>query len=1399
MFIHKSTIHIETHVNNMSVTGNKLKVSGLLFIALLVVFQNLLLAEKMQDNYVIDVISSNQGLPSDDVRDVFQDSKGFIWFCTTEGLIRYDGYVLKTYSIALHHNRGLITNSFNAIDEDSEGYLWCATDRGVARLDQQKETFTFYNTKSPAPYTLSYDVINTLAVDKHNKIWIGSSGDGVDVLDPLSGIIGRYSTAQKETGINSDWITHIYRDDQDNIWIGSWQGSLTLIDHTRTFVKSWTKSDIPFEINHFSPFSMTQSGTNEYWLGLWGDGVIYFSLKKDSLVIKKQLLLSQSDMSSTDNIIFDLTFDKDSNLWIGSPNGLSRVKNPKQPNPTFLTFNTESNHHRISHNEAFTILCDASGLIWSGTSGGGINKIDNKIKLFNTFYIYDLLSPQGSQSVTSITKTPEGHLLIGVKSQGFGLYNLQDQSFTRFNQMPGFKELPNELNTVNCFLWDSKGNLWLGTRYLGLIKVNPQTGEYLIINKNNPQYNFPSREISDIQEDPFGHIWIGSENGLYKIVPSSPESFRHFIIVRYASEEDNLKSLSSNRISKILLNHRGELWVATFDGGLNHSKSNIKKHYPLLFEQFQAAQKEKNGLITDHILTLFEDAANHLWVGSGGGGLFKWDDEDQKFTSFASHVAGDIIYAIKQDDENNLWVGTNRGLTKMTFTKDSVRSNYFLKENGLQGNIFNKGAAFKDERGFLYFGGNHGFNCFNPQNINPDSFIPPVVVTDVKVMNKTVSGNTTPDHPLILNHLKNSFSVTFAALSFSQPENNKYAVRLEGLEEGWRILDAKMRTLNYANLKPGNYTLQIKGSNSQGHWNPVAELLFIKVRPAPYKTGWAFTAYALIFGGFILLIFRMERNNQRVKQALKMEHLERQKSEKLNQFKQSLFANISHEFLTPLSILSFLIEDWKSTRKVPQNKDLTLAERNINRLNRLNRQFLYYSKSEMEQLPLYVNSGNLNQFTQNICDNFIPLARKKQIDFQCKINCPESNLWFDQEKLDIILYNLLSNAFKNTPQEGTITLHLSLKRSGHQTLACFQVEDTGRGIPHHLQTKIFDRYQSVDSSAKKSEGFGIGLALTKAMVETHKGTIHLKSQPGKGTTISFSLPVNKKAFLRSEIIENNENQTSVTFMEPEEVEEETLLRIKNLQQSFDNKPVVLIVEDNADFRKLLKSSLETFFTVIEAPNGIIGYETALNKKPNLIITDMLMPTMTGVELCRKIKKNEATATMNVILLTAKTSEEERAEAYRAGADSYITKPFNLNTLLARIEALLEKQKRTLSMLKKFDHNGDKEQNDFMAHARQIIEENLSNPDFSVKMLAVKLSMSNSMLYRKTSEFLNINPNTFIRKMKMMRASEMLEENNLSISEIAYRCGFKDVSYFGTSFKKEFGMTPSQYQKKKGGK
>ncbi len=1357
-------------------------------------------------DYEFEVISSSDGLPSEEVRDLFQDSKGFLWFCTTEGLIRYDGYDLKTYSIANYHDKGLITNSFNEITEDEEGHLWCATDRGISRLDPTTGTFLFYNTQSPDSFRLSFDYINSIAIDHDQQIWVGTAGNGIDLFSPENGIIDHFSIDTPELGMNSNWITKILADSQNNIWICTWQGSLSLINQKREILKSWTNKELNISVPEFSPFSLLESFENHYWLGLWEGGLLKFQLhNNDSVSIENHVYLKKgSENSIAGNIVYDVIKDKKNDLWVGTPYGLTRIENPESSSPIFHQFKHQTGQRSISQNETYALLCDNGGLIWIGTLGGGVNKINNKIKKFKTYTIPDIFPSRLSQSVTAFTTDRRGRLLVGVRSLGFGSYDLNTGNFVHFSDLPPYEVLSPEINTINCFFQDNKGNLWLGTRYRGLIKFNPETGRHVEMNKITGAYGFESREVFDIYQDHLGFIWVGTENGLYKIIPYGNGEFHEFSVLRFAHNPGDPFSLSSDRISKILEDSNETLWVSTFDRGLNRLTSNIQTHFPLTFQRFLSADEQNNGLITDHILTLFEDSRKYLWIGSGGAGILRWHPVEKRFKTLNAEVAGNVIFNISEDAENNLWISSNRGLTKLNVKDDDLKFNTFLQDNGLQGNIFIKNSFYKDSSGYFYFGGNNGFNYFDPLTIFIDTLMAPVVITEVEVMNQPVSLLADPDKPLVLSHLKNNFSVTFAALSYSQPENNKYALQLEGLEDDWRVVDASMRTTNYAHLKPGVYILKIKGTNSDGYWNPEPATLRIRVRPAPYKTWWAFSIYALLFIGFLFFAIRMSRKNQKVKHALEIEHIERQKSDKLNRFKQDLFADISHEFLTPLNILSFLIEEWKHPKNKPTNQDIALAERNIQRLTRFNRQFLYYSKAELEQLSLSVSKANLNKFVDNICENFIPLARKKNIKFNCNISPSDQQCWFDPEKIDIILHNLLSNAFKFTPPDGKIAVEMRLSTKEAQTNAHFSITDTGIGIERENQLLIFNRFYSIKNNKPENKGFGIGLSLTKSMIEAHKGQLFLNSSPGEGTHITFLLPVSKNAFTSEEINTSLKGKTPSHQLILEDIEEEMFLKIRNLNKGYGHKPSILIIEDHAGFRKVLKSHLEKLFDVLEATNGVSGLKIIRGKQVDLILSDVVMAQMGGLELCQKLKNDPKTSQIPIILLTAKVSEKERALGYKAGADSYMSKPVNIRTLLSRIQALLDRQKRNQisnsnSYSKEKGFKTPSQDDVFLTKAQEVVEQHLQDSSLSVQMLAREMAISNSMLYRKVSELLGISPNDFIRKIKLQTAKEMLIENNISISEIAFKCGFKDVSYFGYTFKKEYGVTPTSYRKNNLGK
>jgi len=1353
-----------------------------------------------QKKISIVTVSSNEGLPSDEIKKVFQDTKGFIWFATPEGLIRYDGYEFKIYSTSNFLSKGLITNNFTDIAQDSFGNLWCATDHGVAKLDCKTETFSFFNSRSMDWKSQEYDLINAIAVDSNNRIWIGTAGNGVLMLPQSDSKPIWFSNKTEGLNMTSNWITKVYCDSKNNIWICSWEGDLTLVNIDKRIQISWSglNSNISFVSN--SPFSIHEASNSKYWLGLWGKGIVEFKLEPNLQISLQQHINEQiiKESPANENIVYDIDIDSEQNLWLGTPNGVLQIKSPESKTPDIERLSSKSIDSSAPQYEAFSVLCDNSGLIWAGTMAG-VSIIDPYTKIFAPYTIPEFSNTISSQAVTAFTKDPWERLLIGVRSFGFGSYNTNTQDFTPFTQLKPYSKLNPELNTINCFFWDNNGYLWLGTRYLGLIKLDPKTGNSIEINAKNKQFDFNAELVQDIIQDHLGNIWVGTDRGVFKIIPYKPVGFDNFSIVKYTNETNNPLSLSSNRISKIIEDSQHHIWISTFDKGINRLTSDIQTHLPVTFQRYSVSESQSHGLTSDQVMTIFEDSQKNLWIGTAGGGLLKWVEVSGEFQPIKEikEIIGDAIFSINEDKDANLWLATNQGLTMVNFAQKQPRYNCFKQINGLQSNNFIKGAVFRDQENHLYFGGNKGFNYFDPQTVNANPFIPPVAITEIRVMNQTHE-IPNANESLVLSHRENSFSVTFSALSFSQPLSNKYATKLQGIDDDWRTTDASMRTVTYANLKPGNYTLYIKASNSNGIWNTTPQTLKITVKPAPYTTWWAFTFYFIIIASALFYVIYKERRNTQIKQALEIEHLEHEKSEKLIRLKKQLFANISNEFITPLNILAVFIENWKQKKAVPQPQDLTLAQRNINRLIRFNKQFLYYSTAEFNQISLSIEQSDLQILTNDICDSFNLLMDKKEITFTKEITFNDRQVWFDVEKIDIILYNILSHTVKSTAAHGSISFKLTLQTEQDGDYASFKISNTGIHPADENEKALWDTKQD-DSDF--SGTFGIGLAITQQMIELHHSELQIQNTQPQSSTLSFRIPVSKKAYPPEAIASTKTKTTSVDFLKNQvTVEEEVLTNLKNLTKNLSEKHTILIVEQDADLRRLLKTQLSPFFNIKEANNGQTAWTFIANHSIELIISDVTTPGISGIDLCKKVKTSNNKNYIPIILLSGQVSEEERAACYMAGADSYISKPFNINTLLVRMQTLIQQRAMFANLspskgrMNIININDLTKSDKFLNEVKEVVEKNMSDPNFSVKQLATALNVSNSMLYRKLSELIDINPNAFIKKMRLIKATELLEETDLSISEIAFKCGFSDISYFGYAFKKDFGISPSAYQR-----
>jgi signal transduction histidine kinase/DNA-binding response OmpR family regulator len=808
-------------------------------------------------------------------------------------------------------------------------------------------------------------------------------------------------------------------------------------------------------------------------------------------------------------------------------------------------------------------------------------------------------------------------------------------------------------------------------------------------------------------------------------------------------------------------------------------------------------------MIDNYIICINQDEHENLWIGTNNG-ICRYNYTTRNFEDYSLKInlPDNVINGIVPDLRNNLWISTNKGLSKYSVETSDLR-NYDLRD-GLQSNEFNRGAFFRSDKGEIFFGGINGYSAFYPDKVVENKIEPEIIFTDFKLFNNSVKPGD-KNSPLTkhisetshikLNYTQSFFTLDFVALNFLMPEKNLYKYKLEGYNNDWVEL-VHERKVSFMNLPDGDYNLKIIASNNDEVWNMEGISVKISILPPPWKTGWAYIIYIGIIGLLIWFWQQLISSRLRQKNEILNERREKERNEELNQLKLYFFTNITHEFRTPLTLISAPLDNLISD-DVPKDKKefyYRLIKENIRRLKRLVDQLMDFRKAEHERLMLKVRSLDLDDFIHRMADNFIELAKRKNIDF--KINFQGQNTgscWFDPEILDKIIYNLLSNAFKFTPDGGNITIQVNINGNA----ADVSVSDSGIGISPEDLPYVFERfYTSAKTVNKYYSGTGIGLSFSKRLAEIHHGTLNVESTPGKGSVFTLQIPVKKEEYSVNEIFEDekssewNESQESV-------ITDSEDLDFNLNEDEFDGKNILLIVEDNEDLSAYLKTQFSNAFKVYTAFNGKEGFNLAREKMPDIIISDVMMSEMDGFEFCKKIKNDLLTNHIPVVLLTALSSIENKMNGIDKGADAYIEKPFEIKYLDSVIHNLLKQ--RVLLREKYFIENrslskpGETGQEaKFLLKFEEVVLKHLSDPDFSVTILCSELNLSRSQLFRKFRSITGNNPSDFIRIMRLKKAAEIILKENIGVNEVAYEVGFTSPSHFISSFKKYYGKTPGEY-------
>ncbi len=1321
--------------------------------------------------FSFDKYLQENGLPNNQIQCIFQDSKGWMWIGTSQGLSRFDGYEFRNFLPNMQDSLSLKGNIVRVIKEDKQGNLLIGTENGGLNIfNRTTEKFTHPLEKYPSSHYVDISVndierdghgvlwlgtdiniftldstgnirpikpktsvdvsifegnfVRILQFDNRGKLWVGTN-DGMFIYDPANNEMSRFDLPFTENQNHEIW--EIYLDDEGLLWVGTYSAGLFLVDPEARDIR---KIKLEPEIDRTETVRSISKGVfGEYWIGTRGGLYTYSKVKGVTGFFKHD---ERDARSLSNNSILSLFHDSKGETWIGTRGGLNLLAKSKQ---VFHSFGSLSgDNHFLNSSIVYAFWIDHMNRIWLGTEDGGINIYDTETGRYS--YIM-----AGSNSKTSISQ-----------------------------------------NCIKAFLDDGRNHLWVATFLGGIDVIDLNNNEVTNYKANTDvQGSFSDNRVWDLCADKNKNIWIASDGGVDQYIRKT-NSFRHFPQLN-----------GNNKVSWIECDSKGNLWMGSDDELIiyNPEENSVKR-------------------FNEYTRSMFEDSKNRTWVATTNRGIAVYSIENGplKYYSEQDGLANNHALCILEDSDNNLWISTNNGLSRFSPEKELFYN--FTSKDGLSNNQFCYGAAYKTKTGDLMFGTVSGFNKFNPSEIIPDDNNIPIVFTDLKIFNKSVpisnkkhsvlKTSISETKKLVLNFDQNVFTLEFAALNYTNSENNLYSYKLEGFNRDWNE-PSKIRSATYTNLNPGDYTLRIKrvipGMPDDGNELQLA----ISVLPPFWKTKW----FILLMVGLIALLFyvlmQFAINREKIKNQLMIERVNARKLHELDMLKLKFFTNISHEIRTPLTLILGPLEKMLAKRNADPEieDDLKLMHRNANNLNKLVNQLLDFRKLQTGNLKLNLTEADIVGFIRNIVNSFNDFAIEKQV--KLKFNTLKQRLFvsFDPDKIEKIMNNLLSNAFKFTDSGGSISVNISLifdtddddfsasdKEKQYVEIA---VKDTGSGISESNLNRVFMRFfQSDDKNA--NAGVGIGLALVKELVSLHKGKIFVTSKPGKGTKFTIRIP-----YTSSTVESISEN---VTIHEEKANEIAILEKMSNESPDTMHSRIMLVIDDNPDVRQFITSHFNDTFKTIEAKNGEEGWEVAVKIVPDIIISDIIMPNVDGYELCKRIKSDVRTSHIPVLLLTALHSKDHELKGLTIGADDYITKPFDLTVLQAKVENMLsireslkEKYASTV-VLEPTNVVLPSPDERFLQKAIEVVEINISDSELDIESFAVQVGVSRMQLYRKLHALTDMTVKEFIRHIRLKRATQLLVQQKLNVSEVAYEVGFKDLSHFRKCFKREFGVSATEY-------
>ncbi len=1366
---------------------NRNSMLRLLFLAFFICCNFVLQAR--QPLWQFDLLDSRNGLSSNQINSIVKGPDGFLWIGTIAGLNRYDGHTFRIFRHIAGDSATLNDDFINQAVPGPHNSLWVQTPNGWNRYDPRTETFTARIRPHLSAMGVPDDNFTILMCDGAGRFWFTVPGKGLFGYDPVK------RQPLRPLPLFSPNVAGTAPGPNGTVWVIYAEGILDQFDPATSRRLHRTDALRRQEVQPNPAYRLFTDADGDVWIYAFGTarGAACYRPASGTLTPVRK---SGGEGKLNTDIVNGITQDEKGLIWIATDHGGVNVLDKSDFTVRYIVNNDQDNRS-ISQNSVNTVYKDDQGIIWLGTFKKGLNRYHSANPRFPVYqHRPNVAGSLPYNDVNRFVEDKKGNLWIGTNGGGLLYYDRATGKYTQYlHQSSNANSISS--NVIVSLLIDREGKLWIGTYFGGLDCFDGKRFTNYRHNDTDPN-SLADDRVWEIYEDSQGRLWIGTlSQGLIQF-DRKTGVFKKF----------KPQGSRSNYIAAILEDRSGDLWIGTSYG------IDVMDHRTGLFRHYEHREQDGSSISHNNVTAFCEDSRGFIWIATHDG-LNRWDPAGNRFIRYGREqgLPDNTILTLLEDDDRHLWLSTPNGLCRATVLSDGdslrLQTRNFDEADGLQGRQFNENAALKTAAGELVFGGANGFNIFQTTSLRNRLSAPQIVFTDLQLFNQPVRAGKEYNGRIVLpesvssakeltfRYNQNVFTVEFAALEFLNPHKIRYAYQLQGFSDEWLYTDSHNRKATFTNLNPGQYTLLVKAAGEDGQWAATPLTLSIRILPPWWLTKVAWVGYVLLLIAALLLARHLVLRRARGRFRLERERQEAQRLHELDMMKIRFFTNVSHEFRTPLSLIISPVEKMVRESEQPEEKrQFQLIHRNARRLLNMVNQLLDFRKLEEHELRLVKTPGDIIGFIREVSYSFSDMAENKGIGFAFHADRERLFTAFDHDKLERVLFNLLSNAFKFTPAGGRVAVNVTM--DGPQAAGSLQIRitDTGIGIAPEKQEKIFERFfQAAVPGSMVNQGSGIGLSITREFIRLHGGAITVESREQEGSTFLVTLPV--------AVVSED--------MEPVILQEAEVAATEDVGPQAEKLPLkgrrktILVVEDNEDFRFYIKDNLKAFYDVVEAGDGKTGWQKALAHHPDLIVSDISMPEMNGIDLCRKIRDDRRTASIPVILLTALTGEEQQLTGLQTGASDYMTKPFNVEILLSRIRNLLDQQETIRKTYQKQVQVVASEpaplpaaDDDFVRRALEYVERRLADPELSVEGLSREMLLSRAALYKKLFNLTGQTPAEFIRQIRLQRAKQLLERGTTTVAEVAYEVGFNNPKNFAKVFKETYGDLPSTYLKNRSG-